>query len=169
MMLTKNSIHIIPAIIISCIILVITFYVNRFLQKTIVELGKKHEIAPQIINAIRLVSKFFIYSFGLILILENLHIQISTLFGTFGIVAVGIGLAVQNTMMNVTSGILILYYKPFFIGDFISINTQAINDNIQGLVTDITLMNTEVTYEKKKIIIPNSLISSSVITVHEKE
>ena len=165
MMLDKHSIHIIPAAIISLIILILTFYANKIVQKTILELNKTHNLPIQIIKVVQLLTKILIYSVGIILILENLHIQISAIFGTFGVVAIGIGLALQSTLTHMTSGLFILYNKPFFVGDYIIIETNNFNNKIEGTVIDINLRSTELEYKDTKIIVPNDFVYSSAVTV----
>lgn len=165
MMLDKNSIHIIPAIIISAIIIIVSYGLHHFLQKSITDLGKKHNLAIQIVRALKIVGKYFILFIAIILILENLHVQISALFGTFGIIAVGIGFALQNTLADMTSGLFILYYQPFFIGDYIYFTSNELKQNLEGKVIDINLRCTELEYNGNKILIPNNLMYRSAVTV----
>lgn len=165
MVLSKHSIHILPAAIISIIIIIISYLLNRILQKSIIKLGQKHNLAVQIIRALKFLTRYFILLIATILILENLHVQISALFGTFGIIAVGIGFALQNTLADMTAGLFILYYKPFFVGDYISFTSNELQQNLEGKVIDIDLRCTELKYNGNKILIPNNLIYRSAITV----
>ena len=75
-----------------------------------------------------------------------------------GIMAVAIGFASQAALSNIISGVFLVLFKPFSIGDRIEVSSNA------GIVEDITLRHTVIrNLENKRIIIPNSIISSDVI------
>lgn len=165
MMLSKHSMPIVPAIIISISLLVISFFINRMLQKTIKRLGQTHDLEIQLIQAVQHLSRIFVYSIGITLCLENLHIQLSALFGTLGVIAIGVGFALQNALANMTSGIFILYYKPFFIGDYVSFESVESNDITEGKIMSINLRITTLEFQGHKILVPNHILYSAVVTV----
>ena len=167
MMLSKNEIHIIPAIIISIIILLTTYYINRILQRMTNNLAKAHNLERQLVEAIEIFTRFFVYSIGITLCLENLHVQLSALFGTLGVVAIGIGLALQDTLASITSGVFILYYKPFFIGDYINFTSNDMRRTIEGKIIDINLRITTLEFENSKILVPNSVLYHCVVVVQK--
>ena len=71
----------------------------------------------------------------------------------------GIGLALQNNMSNLASGLLILIFKPFRAGHYIEVG------DITGSVTSIQFMNTIVTTrDQKRVYIPNSILTSQSVT-----
>lgn len=165
MVLSKHSIHIIPAAIISMLILVFAYLLNRMLQKAIKKFGESNKLEIQLINAIRTLTRVFIYSISATLCLENLHVQLSALFGTLGVVAIGIGFALQNALANMTSGIFLLYYKPFFIGDYILFESVESDQVTEGKVIDINLRLTTLEHKDTIILVPNHTVYSAVITV----
>ena len=84
--------------------------------------------------------------------------NIASLITTLGAATVAIGLALQDSLKNVASGITILINKPFKVGDFLE------TGGLQGTVTKIDISNTRLlTLDNKEIIIPNSNISASNI------
>lgn len=84
----------------------------------------------------------------------------STILAGSGILAAIIGLAAQESFSNILSGLFISIFKPFNIGDRISI----VGDSTAGFVEDITLRHTIIrTYTNVSVIIPNSIIASSKI------
>jgi len=163
LILSKNSIHIYTAITLSLIIFFITWHLNNFLQKLIIKIGNSRNLDLKLIKALSDLIKIFIYSIGTMLFLENLKIELSSLLGTLGVIAIGIGFALQEALANVTSGLFILYYKPFSIGDYI------VNDKVQGKVIDINLRMTILEDEGNKILIPNHILHKSVITIKKED
>ena len=85
-------------------------------------------------------------------------LSISILAGA-GVLAVIIGFASQQAFANIIGGIFIVIFKPFRVTDRVKID-----DTVEGIVEDITLRHTVIrTYENKRIIIPNAVISNDVI------
>jgi len=81
-----------------------------------------------------------------------------TLLASAGLVAAVLGLAAQQAFANIISGIFIVIFKPFRVGDLIEIIDK------RGIVEDITLRHTVIkNIENKRLIIPNSVISSDTI------
>jgi small conductance mechanosensitive channel len=79
-----------------------------------------------------------------------------------GLVSVVIGLAAQNTLGNLISGFSLLLYRPFAIGDVLTINTPTGKET--GTVREFTLGYTKlVTEDGRWIIVPNSTIASNII------
>jgi len=85
-------------------------------------------------------------------------IAISLLAGA-GILAVVIGFASQQALSNIISGIMIVIFKPFRVGDWIILDAET-----KGTVEDITLRHTVIrNRENKRFIIPNAIISNEKI------
>lgn len=90
-----------------------------------------------------------------------------TLFAGAGIIAALIGLSAQKAFSNIISGVFIVAFKPFRVGDNILIGTEAVGPGLPdrgGIVEDITLRHTVIlTFENRRVIVPNALISDQVI------
>ncbi len=82
-----------------------------------------------------------------------------SLFAGAGILAIIVGFASQQAFSNIVSGLVIVIFKPFRVGDRITIGAD-----LRGIVEDINLRHTVVrNFENKRIIIPNSVISNEKI------
>lgn len=104
---------------------------------------------------------------AIVLLIPRLKALAITMFAGAGIMVAVIGLAAQQAFSNIISGIFIVIFKPFRVGDLITVGTSGM-----GIVEDITLRHTMIrSLENKRIIIPNSVISSETIindTILEK-
>lgn len=79
-----------------------------------------------------------------------------------GVFAAIIGFAAQSAIANLVSGVFIIVFKPFRVGDYIKLD-----ENRLGIVSDITLRHTVINnFENKRLIIPNSIISTESILNH---
>lgn len=96
---------------------------------------------------------------GLIVAISMLGVNIGPLAAAIGAAGLVIGLALQGTLSNFASGILILLYRPFDEGDFVTAG------GISGKVESLTMVNTTVTTpDNQKVIVPNNSIWNDVIT-----
>jgi small-conductance mechanosensitive channel len=83
----------------------------------------------------------------------------TALFAGAGILAAILGFASQKAFANIISGIFILMFKPFRVGDTLEISSAR-----KGVVEEITLRHTVIRdYENRRIIIPNSQISDDIL------
>lgn len=147
-------------IIISAIILrkVIYIFLNRFIEQSsqlIMVEPTKYRFLKNAVSAI-------IYLGAAILIIYEIptfKTLAVSLFAGAGIFAAFLGFASQQAFSNIVSGIFIVIFKPFRVGDFVKLDEQT-----AGQVEDITLRHTVINgLENRRIIIPNSNISSSTI------
>ncbi len=77
---------------------------------------------------------------------------------------VAIGLALQGSLSNFAGGLMILFFKPFKIGDYIEASGES------GTVTEISVVYTELlTVDNKRITIPNGALTNSVIKNYSSE
>lgn len=105
---------------------------------------------------------FLVYSVAVIAIIYSippLKNVGATLFAGAGIFAAVLGFASQQAFSNIIGGIFLVIFKPFRVGDLIKVGQLD-----EGYVEDITLRHTVIRdFENKRIVIPNSMISSETI------
>lgn len=86
---------------------------------------------------------------------------VNTILASSGILALGVSLAAQESLTNIIDGLFISVFRPFNIGDRITLPEK---DNLTGIVQEINLRHTIIrTFSNTSYIIPNSLMSSSII------
>lgn len=96
---------------------------------------------------------------GLIVALGQLEVEISPLLAAIGAAGFVVAFALQGTLSNFASGILILVYRPFDVGDFVEVA------GVNGTVESMTLMTTTIkSVDNKRVVIPNNSIWGNVIT-----
>lgn len=124
---------------------------NRWFKKK-----KKFAQAPKLIS--NLVS-LILYVIAAIMILSYFNVEISPLIATLGIGGLAVGLALQNTLANLFSGLHIISDEPVKVGDYIEIGAD-----VSGMVIDIGWRSTRIkTLSHDIIVIPNSTLSESII------
>ena len=89
---------------------------------------------------------------------------ISAFLATSGVLAIVLGLALQNTLADVFSGLAINIERPFGAGDWITMN-----DNVEGQIIEIDWRATRIrTFANDMVVIPNSVIAKAIVTNHRK-
>lgn len=92
--------------------------------------------------------------------------QVGYIFSGAGILAAIVGFAAKDAISNLIGGLFIVLFRPFRVGDYIKLH-----DERMGIIDDITLRHTIIkTFENKRLIIPNSVISTESVlnfTIHE--
>ena len=117
-------------------------------------------------NVDETLAKFFsniVYGLLIVVVilatLSNLGINTTSFVAILGAAGLAIGLAFKDTFANVGAGVLIVFFRPFKIGDFIEASGEM------GSVEEINLFSTILkTGDNKQIIIPNSSIIGGNIT-----
>jgi len=96
--------------------------------------------------------------------INNLGIDTTSLIAMLGAAGLAIGLALQGTFGNIGAGVILILFRPFEVGNFVSVAGGS------GTVEAITLFNTTLlTPDNKVILIPNSAITSGNITNFSKK
>jgi small-conductance mechanosensitive channel len=89
---------------------------------------------------------------------------ISAFLATSGVLAIVLGLALQNTLADVFSGLAINIERPFGAGDWITMN-----DNVEGQIIEIDWRATRIrTYANDMVVIPNSVMAKAIVTNHRR-
>jgi small-conductance mechanosensitive channel len=114
--------------------------------------------AEQLLPIVRNSLKVFVMVVAVLLTLQNLGLNISSLIASLGITGLALALAAQDTLANFFGAIVILVDKPFRIGDAIKIDTH------EGTVETIGFRSTRVrTAEGHLVTIPNKTVGNSIV------
>ncbi len=149
----------------------LTRLVKWLINKSVATASEKLDIDPTRYKFFVHAASFIIWLIALgaiISLMPKLKTLAVTLFAGAGILVAIIGFAAQAAFSNIVSGIFIVIFKPFRVGDMIKVGALD-----YGIVQDITLRHTIINnFENKRIIIPNSVISSDNIindTIHDSK
>ena len=137
---------------------IVRFIVGRFFKAA----ARKLNVDPTRYNFFKNASDFIIVLIAVVIIfrsIPSLRLLGNTLLTGAGILAAIVGFASQQAFSNIISGIFLVIFKPFSVGDRVKIG-QLYN----GDVEDITLRHVVIKdFENRRIVIPNTVISNEVI------
>lgn len=107
---------------------------------------------------VRSVSRVMIF-IGILIGLSALEINITPILALIGATGFVVAFALQNTLSNFASGLMILFYKPFDVNDWVDVS------GVVGKVKSMTLVTTTImTPDNKLMIVPNNSIWGNIIT-----
>lgn len=112
-------------------------------------------------NLLETLAKYTILGFGVILALDQLGFNVTSLIAGLGVAGLALGFAAKDTLGNFIAGVTILWDRPFRVGDRVDADAEY------GQVKKITLRSTRIlTPDNKVVIIPNQNIVNSKIVNH---
>lgn len=134
---------------------------NRILEKRTVETDKP--IDPTMINLFKKISKIALWGLAVIILLQNLGYNISTLVAGLGIGGLAIAFAIQNILGDIFASFTIYFDKPFEIGDFIIVGKDM------GTIKKIGIKSTRIqTLEGQELVVSNKELTNTRINNYKK-
>ncbi len=158
----KDNFPLILFRIISFILILLAFkilasIVGRFVNK--LTKISDNQSSQLLNNFFRSMTSKTIMLIGFAVALSQLGIEIGPLLAGMGVMGFVVGFALQDTLSNFASGMMILVYGPYDVGDFVNVS------GISGQVKEMNLVSTTVlTIDHQRMVIPNSKIWGDIIT-----
>ncbi len=155
----ESAIFFLPKIIIAGLILWIGFKIVKKLLSWVGILLEKAGVSQTLRPFLSSVANIVFKGVVIIIIAKVVGADLTGLLGILAAAAFAIGMALQGSLGNFASGILILTLKPYKIGDWIQLEDKF------GRVEEIGIFSTDLlTPGNKILIVPNSKITDSVVT-----
>ncbi len=141
-------------------IVVFTWMFARFLGGvTKRALGMTDKVSMLLENFLSGAVRWITMAIGGIMALSALEVSVAPLLAVVGAAGFVIAFALQDSLSNFASGIMILFFRPFDVGDLIEAG------GVSGKVTTMNLVSTTImTPDNKKMVVPNNKIWQDVIT-----
>ncbi|HET7342042.1 MAG TPA: mechanosensitive ion channel domain-containing protein [Methylomirabilota bacterium] len=107
-----------------------------------------------IVRALRILVMLFAF----VVAIDKLGFQVAPLVAGIGVAGLGVGLALQGVLSNVSAGLTIIFTKPFRVGEYIEIV------GVRGDVTTIELFSTTLLHaDRSRVVIPNRKIVGEIL------
>jgi len=139
--------------------LLICLIAVKIVSKIVARLTQRPEFDPRLQRFVMAGVRILLYVFTILIVADSLGIPVTSLVTMLGVFGLAVSLAVQDVLSNVASGLVILFSKPFMIGDYIE------SDVGEGTVMAIDLTHTKLdTLDGQRVLLPNSKLAASKIT-----
>lgn len=147
-------------VLLALAILVVGYMVAGGVKKAVLRAVERNpRIDRTLANFFASMVRYAILVVVFIAVLSRFGVETTSLVAAIGAAAFAVGLALQGTLGNVAAGVMLVFFRPYSLGDFVEVG------GVSGTVADINLFTTELnTPDNKTIIVPNGQAWGNVIT-----
>jgi small conductance mechanosensitive channel len=151
-------------ILTAILIFVFGRWVARVIRRATEKLMTRSNVDATLVTFVGNMIYIALLTFIILAALAQLGIQTTSFIAVIGAAGLAVGLALQGSLANFASGVLMLIFRPFKAGDFIEAA------GVSGIVEEIHIFTTQLcTLDNKTIIIPNAKITGDNITNYTKK
>lgn len=146
-------------LIVAIAIIVVGKFIAKMVRQGVIKVMRHKGMDEAIISFISSLLYGMLFFIVIVAAISHLGFNTTSLVAIVGAAGLAIGLALQGSLSNFASGVLLIVFKPFKSGDFIEVAGVA------GMVEQILIFSTQLrTGDNKTVIIPNGAITSGTIT-----
>ncbi len=140
------------------ILLFVTFKVAGWVNRMIRRIVDKKELDPALGHFFANIAKYCVLVLGVVTSLGTVGIETASFAAVLAATGFAVGMALQGTLGHFASGVMLLLFRPFKVGDFVTVGGQS------GTVKAIDLFSTVLdTADNKRITMPNGMVYGNQI------
>jgi small conductance mechanosensitive channel len=140
------------------VVLIIGRIVAKAVRKGVRRALERGKMDPTLVPFVSSLAYYLVMAFVLIAVLGMVGIETASMIAVLGAAGLAVGLALQGTMSNFASGVMLLIFRPFHKGDFIEAAGVAGSVDTVGIFT--TTLNTP---DNVRIVLPNGTVWGQTI------
>lgn len=149
------------------VVALVIFIIGRWAAKIVSNITEQALLKAKVEKTLARFGKnvvyFTILTFVCIAALNKIGIETNSFLAVIGAAGLAVGLALQGSLSNFASGVMMIIFHPFAVEDYIEAG------GAEGVVHEIQIFNTIIhTKDGKKVIVPNSKITGDKIVVHPR-
>jgi small conductance mechanosensitive channel len=146
----------------------IAYIAAHFAYKAMLKIMQPTSENAPIIHLLCISIKNTIIILGCVSALASFGINIQSLIAGLGLTGFALGFAFKDALSNIISGVFILLYRPFKIGDYVKLAvSKALVD--EGTVTGIDLRYTKLETDESIALVPNAAFFVNSIVIYKKK
>ncbi len=140
------------------IILLIGWFISKSVHKAVLSALRRAHVEESIARFLSSIAQYCVLAATVISALNRVGVQTTSLVALLASAGLAIGLALQGSLSSFASGVMILFFRPFMLGDLVQLS------GLTGTVEDIGLFQTSLAAaDGERIILPNSSITNNPI------
>ena len=156
--INANGLSMTVKILVFLLILFVFRQLSKLIRRAVEQGMSRVQLSFLLRNMIVSTAGNLVMAVGVLIALSQMGVSLGPLLAGLGVIGFIVGFALQDTLGNFASGMMILLYRPYDVGDLI---TAA---GVTGKVKDMSLVYTMIlTLDNQKMIVPNSKIWGDVI------
>lgn len=155
---TTNGLDLALNLVTAIVVFVVGKWVAGILTRLLDKGLKRASIDATLASFLSNIARYLLIAFVCLAALDQLGVDTTSLAAVMGAAGLAVGFALQGSLSNFASGVMIILFKPFQVGDFIEAAGTS------GTVEEISIFSTLMkTGDNKQIIVPNGAIYDGTI------
>jgi small conductance mechanosensitive channel len=151
---TTWGLKVIGAIAVLIVGRMVAGWVRRIIRKSL----ERAEVDATLVPFVAKMAYYLVLAFVVIAVLGVFGVQTASLVAVLGAAGLAVGLALQGTLSNFAAGVMLLFFRPFRVGDYVDTGGTA------GSVEEIGVFATTLkSPDNVKIVVPNSKVYGEII------
>lgn len=147
-----------PSWLVAIVLLVIGLVIASIAGSTVERLTSKVAVGGARARFLGGLVRWLVTALAILTALERVGVETSSLLAVLASAGLAVGLALQGSLAHFASGVLLLIFRPFDLGDVVSVAGQT------GAVVDIGVVAVTLeTPDKQRVVIPNSVVTGGVL------
>ena len=140
------------------IILLVGWFISKSAHKAVLSALRRAHVEESLARFLSSIAQYCVLAATVISALNRVGVQTTSLVALLASAGLAIGLALQGSLSSFASGVMILFFRPFMLGDLVQLS------GLVGTVEDIGLFQTSLAAaDGERIILPNSSITNNPI------
>jgi len=146
------------SILVAILILVVGRFIVKLINKLVGQMLDRRKVDPTIASFTKSFVNVLLMVLLIITVVSALGVNTTSFAALLASVGVAVGMALSGNLQNLAGGLLLLFFKPYKVGDYISAQ------GVEGVVKAIQIFHTVLTtVDNKEIFVPNGALSSGTV------
>ena len=160
---TTTGIEMGKSILFAIVLAVAGRYVIKFINKMVARMLERRNVEPTVQSFLKSFVNITLIILLIIMVVGTLGVNTTSLAALLASAGLAVGMALSGNLQNLAGGIILLFLKPFKVGDFIE--AQSVSGTVMAIQIFHTILTTP---DNKELFIPNGALSSGNITNYTK-
>lgn len=146
------------SILVAILILVVGRFIVKLINKLVGQMLDRRKVDPTIASFTKSFVNVLLMVLLIITVVSALGVNTTSFAALLASAGVAVGMALSGNLQNLAGGLLLLFFKPYKVGDYISAQ------GVEGVVKAIQIFHTVLTtVDNKEIFVPNGALSSGTV------
>ena len=146
------------SILVAILILVVGRFIVKLINKLVGQMLDRRKVDPTIASFTKSFVNVLLMVLLIITVVSALGVNTTSFAALLASAGVAVGMALRGNLQNLAGGLLLLFFKPYKVGDYISAQ------GVEGVVKAIQIFHTVLTtVDNKEIFVPNGALSSGTV------
>ena len=151
------------SLLLAVVVAVVGRYAIKFINKIVAGMLERRNVEPTVQSFLKSFVNILLVTLLIITVVGTLGVNTTSLAALLASAGLAVGMALSGNLQNLAGGLILLFFKPFKVGDFIE--AQGVSGIVKAIQTFHTVLTTT---DNKELFIPNGPLSSGNVTNYTK-